>query len=266
MGRRIQPPERLIATALIDADVVAYRAAVVSQEDWGDGLVTADEYAAAERALDMAEQWRKKAKCDELVMCLSDRNGANFRKKICPEYKAHRGEKPKAYSAVIEAIEDELPVVRIGGMEADDVMGILATNGQYEAPVIVSIDKDMHTVPGQLFNPDKGTRPWKISKLSANNYWMTQALTGDSADGYKGAFRVGAVGAARILAGLSSVSAMWDAVLTTFIDKGHSEAEAYLSVRMARILRDEDYDPDSGRIRLWGPNAKKEKWIALPVE
>ena len=52
---------------------------------------------------------------------------------------------------------------------------------------MVSIDKDMQTIPGRLYNPNKsdlGTRT--ISVDDAGLFWVKQALTGDQIDHYTG--------------------------------------------------------------------------------
>ena len=60
-------------------------------------------------------------------------------------------------------------------------------------------------------------------------------------------------GAAAILEPHTSLRDMWSAVVSTFEAKGLTHADALLQARLARILRREDYDRETGEITLWTP-------------
>lgn len=124
----------------------------------------------------------------------------NFRKKIFPEYKANRAktERPPSLPLVKQhfihypdQVADEL--------EADDLLGI----NQTEETCIVSIDKDMLTIPGWHYNFVKDEFVF-ITPEEAIKLFYTQLLTGDPADGVKGAKGIGAVKALKILADCST--------------------------------------------------------------
>lgn len=246
--------------ALLDADVIVYRSAAGAQEDWG-GEIVCDARKAIDSALEMAQQWWKLSKCQDVLLCLTDRTQPTFRHTLSPAYKAGRVDKPVAYWKVLDALEENFPTRRIVGLEADDVMGILATEPKADKPVIVSIDKDLLTVPGRLLNPDKAKKPWRISKHAANLWWMQQSLMGDSTDGYKGCPGIGPKRALQLLAGCPDLSSMWAAVKEAFGSRGLDEAEALLNVRLARILRSEDIDTDHRRIQLW--HHTTPEWMTL---
>jgi hypothetical protein len=90
---------------------------------------------------------------------------------------------------------------RIEGLEADDLLGIAGTDlARWGQSVIVSIDKDLETVPAFVFNPSKDRRPRQVSMAQADYRWMTQTLTGDSCDGYPGCPKIGPVKATKIFA------------------------------------------------------------------
>src|SRR5690606_12264806 len=57
--------------------------------------------------------------------------------------------------------------------------------------VIVSEDKDLHTVPGLHFNPAKDSKVRYVSTLDADRLFLYQTLVGDPVDGYPGAPRIG---------------------------------------------------------------------------
>ena len=249
-----------MTTALIDADIVAYRAASVSQEniDWKDGKegLTISNQQALASAKFIVEDWTKRADCNKPILCFTGEN--NFRKEIFPKYKANRkGEPPKLLAETIEWLKANYESYSVNRLEADDLMSVFATSGYVNAHTIVSIDKDLLTVPAVVFNPDKDRRPRRISVQQADRFWMTQVLTGDSSDGYKGIPRVGKKKAEKILARTwSNLPNLWDAVLQAYLDAGLTEEDAITQARVARILRSEDYNADRKEIRLWHPQLK----------
>ena len=74
-------------------------------------------------------------------------------------------------------------------LEADDVLGILATEPSNEERIIVSIDKDLYQIPAKV---SKDGKTYEGYQKNEANYWhMMQTLTGDSTDGYSGCPKVG---------------------------------------------------------------------------
>lgn len=251
--------------ALLDADIIAYRVAAKNQYNFGDDEIAADENKAVEDALSLVADWTATARCSKPILCFSDRDGNNFRKVVAADYakasgrdpyKANRPPKPLAYWHVVEALEERFKVVRFPFLEADDVMAILAGDRRFHAPVIVSIDKDMLSVPGRVLNPDKAKRPVKISERQANRTWLIQALTGDTVDGYKGCPRVGAKTAEKLLDGVGSLREAWKIMVEAFEAKKQTEEDAIYNARMARILRASDYV--NGEILLWHPRKSQQ--------
>jgi hypothetical protein len=195
----------------------------------------------------------------------SSRTGANFRKHLAPTiYKVGRKEKPEGYWSVVDAIEARFKSHRVDGLEADDLLGIAGTDlARWGQAVIVSIDKDLGTVPGVVFNPNKDCQPRRISTPQADYLWMTQTLTGDPCDGYGGCPKIGPVKAGKILAecGLQ-LGAMWPAVVETFDAAGLSHADALLQARLSRILRCRPTTTATTRsIKLW--HLTKPETLAL---
>lgn len=259
-----------MTTALLDADIIAFRAAVIGERsiDWGDG--EEDKIVSIPRAVDtglkLARDWTKAAGARQAIVCLSPKEGTTFRKHLMPSYKANRtGEKPEAYFAVLDALEKEFKAVRIEGLEADDVMGLLSTNDRIDTPVVVTIDKDLQGVPGRIFNPTKDKNVRRISPRQADFYWMYQTLVGDPTDGYKGCPGIGknkALAALQQTTGL--LPSMWEEVVRLFEAKKLTEEDALLQARMARILRAGDYDYDNKRIKLWSPRASSAEFLTPP--
>ena len=85
----------------------------------------------------------------EYLAVVFDSKGEVFRNDIYPEYKANRDEAPESlelqFPKIFEVVEAfSIPVVRMEGYEADDLMGtIAAANGQGDSKVVlVTGDKD----------------------------------------------------------------------------------------------------------------------------
>ena len=169
--------------------------------------------------------------------------------------------KPPAFWAAVDMFETDYETREYPMLEADDVMGVLSTpaawNNAYQ-PIIVSSDKDMRTLPSWIFDPYHGTKR-KIVQVAADRWWMTQTITGDAVDGYKGLPGAGPKFAEKLLSELNSVTQMWRSVCdayragTSKCPDGLSETDALTMARLARILRPEDYDIDTGVIQLWHP-------------
>lgn len=259
--------------ALIDADIAAYEAVCTSNGetvDWNNETVTkvpinlSDAIPAAKR---IVETWAADAGCDDLHLALT--GSRKFRKVVLPSYQANRAGKPRpaGLDEVKTALGASYPSTIIEGLEADDILGILATTDHYIGKsVVVSADKDLLTVPGVYFNPRKPR--WgaiEITERQADWGWLYQTLIGDSSDGYKGCPKIGPVKAKGLLGpvGQVSLNVLWPTVLRAFRAAGVSEADAITQARMARILRRSDYDKTTKEIILWHPIAAKRERLAL---
>jgi DNA polymerase-1 len=147
-------------------------------------------------------------------------------------------------------------------LEADDVMGILSTHPDLlpGEKVIVSVDKDMKTIPGLLFNPDKDREPRRIEQHVADYWHLYQALMGDPTDGFPGCPGIGPKRAQKILMDGDDhrhfpVAEMWARVVATFAKRGLNEHYALTQARVARICRHTDYDFEKKEVKLWNPPA-----------
>lgn len=248
-------------TLLIDADVLAFEAAVVAEESiqWKDELWTvhADMALAKARVVNRIVEFQEKLKTENVVLCLSDR--ANFRRKLNPDYKANRSKSrlPIILRQVKQWIIDELGGVLWANLEADDVISILATDkAMDEETIVVSIDKDFKSVPGIFFDYNKGEYH-QPSEEEADNYHLIQAIAGDHTDGYSGVPGVGVVKAQRIL---EKDGYTWDTVVTCYEKAGLTEQDALMNAWMARLLRADNYCFRTNTIkRLWTPKNYQTK-------
>lgn len=248
-------------TLLIDADVVAYKAATSCEKatEWESGYWTwhADESEARTATLREIDAVMQKLDGTHYKLCLTSSED-NFRKTILPTYKGNRAsvKKPLVLKAIREWLISEKDAYLRPGLEGDDCMGILATWPKLKGEkVIVSIDKDMKSIPG-LYSRD-GENIVEVSEANADYWHLTQTLTGDTTDGYQGCPGVGPKKANEILFGASppwgTLAEAWGAVVKTYEKAGLSAAEALTQARVARILRAIDYDFKNKKPILWKP-------------
>jgi 5'-3' exonuclease len=199
------------------------------------------------------EAWMKLADCTACIVAIS--GSRNWRKLVMPTYKQNRSgmARPLHLSTVRRSLMDRFDHRVVDGLEADDVLGILATRPTFAEAVIVSPDKDLLTIPGRHLSPLKAEGIIVTTEQEADYRWMLQTLMGDTSDGYTGIPRVGPKKAAGLLHGLRTLPAMWRAVVAAYRDAKLSEEIALQTARVARILRTSDYDKRTKEIVLWHP-------------
>lgn len=129
-------------------------------------------------------------------------------------------------------------------LEADDVLGIMATNGKVENPIVVSTDKDLRQIPGMHCVPGADPEILTVSHGEGLYRWATQWLTGDSTDNYGGIRGIGPKKAERILGPKDEfVSALFcnvaERILRAYFEAGCSYEYCLLMGNLSRILTDE---------------------------
>ena len=245
-------------TIAIDADLMVYTIGFSCQQviDFGDDYdhvhisgdkVRASSMLAAE-ATKLREHFGTKAR---IVFCLSDPK-ENFRKDVLESYKGNRNNssnRPCMFSFIREWFMHNTECRWEPRLEADDLLGIMATGP--ERALMVSIDKDLLTIPGILYDPETLT-PQKTNAAQAHYNHLFQTLCGDAVDNYKGCPGLGKVKAARLL----DEDCSWDAVVAAFakahkVDAEEAEELALVQARVAYILHHEDYK--DGEVTLWTP-------------
>ena len=239
---------------LIDGDILIYKIATANEvaTNWGDLWTLHCDQKRCEAEVDNAiNDLGSNLEADDYVVCLTDKD--NFRKDILPSYKDNRKakRKPMVLGALREYVMKKHNGVVWKNLEADDVMGIMATEPTDEKRIIVSIDKDMKTIPCKL-SQDGMTVDDVPLKLA--NYWhMIQTLTGDKTDNYDGIEGVGIKTAEKLIQKYTNVSHkdLWKIVQGIYKDKGYTEAEALQQARVAHICRHGDYNKKTGEVKLW---------------
>jgi len=197
----------------------------------------------------------------ELIAVVFDAPGPNFRDEIFAQYKAHRPPMPDDLRAqvtpLIEAIPAfGLPLLRIAGVEADDVIGTLAERAEREGlTVVVSTgDKDMAQLVNDkitLVNTMFETRLDRTGVKAKFDVLPGQivdylALVGDSSDNIPGVPKVGPKTAAKWLNEYGSLDAIVAHAADITGKVGESLRENLdqleLSRRLATIRRDVPLD------------------------
>lgn len=257
--------------ALIDGDILLHEVSnkirtevldnggeiIYAEADFGRGLSLISEYI---------DSVLKETDTDVFNIILSDLDReANFRRRVYPPYKSNRSTRPLGFSKLRHHLEENFPSQWIPTLEADDIQGIMATNPNGVKNldcVVVSLDKDMMTIPGSHFNPTKpelGVHT--VSPVEADYNFFTQVLVGDRTDGYPGCPGIGEVGAKRLLGGIVTDdlpafrAECWSKIVTAYEKAKLTEEDALAQARCARILRAEDFDFDLKAPKLWKPEA-----------
>ncbi|ELR63250.1 DNA polymerase I [Photobacterium marinum] len=261
---------------LIDGSSYLYRAYHAAPNFTNsDGEPTGAVYGVVNMLRSMLRQY-----ATEHVAVIFDAKGKTFRDEIYPEYKAHRPPMPddlrgqiEPLHAVIKAMG--LPLISVSGVEADDVIGTLATQASKAGmPVLISTgDKDMaqlvdpnvtliNTMTDVVMDPAGVVDKFGIGPELIIDYL---ALMGDKVDNIPGVPGVGEKTAKALLTGIGGLDALY-ANLDDIPALGfrgsktmpkkleeHKEA-AYLSYELATIKLDVELDVTPDQLRKGEPD------------
>ena len=232
---------------LIDADYIVYKACAGAEDeiDWGDDVITV--VSRFSEAMRNVERDLTKIKGEflwdtpEMILFFSD--SKNFRKKIFADYKGHRNrKKPCGYRRVITELGERYELIRLPELEADDAMGIYAT--EHPGNIIVSPDKDMRQIPGKLYDMKETVT---IEPEEGRQWHLIQSLAGDQTDGYGGC---PGIGVKRAVTLFEEGGYNWDVVVKAFAGKDLGEDVALMNAQLAKILTNKEYD---GQVIPWHP-------------
>ena len=219
------------------------------------------------------------------IVVVFDAPGKTFRDEIFAEYKSHRPPMPDDLRAqvapLLEAVEAMgLPLLRIEGVEADDVIGTLAKRASAAGDrVIISTgDKDMAQLVDDrvtLVNTMTGASMDRAGVKAKFDVYPEQivdylALVGDSSDNIPGVPKVGPKTAAKWLNEFSSLDRIVEHQAEIKGKVGESLRENAenldLSRRLATIDRDLDLPPDTARLRRSAPDVDRLRSIYQRLE
>jgi DNA polymerase-1 len=164
--------------------------------------------------LNMLHKLRREHPLAQLIV-IFDAPGRTFRDELFAEYKSHRPPMPDDLRAQIDPVLQAvtalgLPLLRISGVEADDVIGTLARRAEQrgESVLISTGDKDMAQLVNAnitLLNTMSDTWLDRAGVKAKFDVWPEQiidylALVGDASDNIPGIEKVGPKTAAKWLA------------------------------------------------------------------
>lgn len=246
--------------AILDGDILAYRIAFRADTE---GIEDVDVWVQ-----DALDAWTPD-NATETVVAFSCPRANNFRRRLWEPYKAHRDtnkQAPECLKEVEQSIKTHCKKYIVGNqIEADDLLG-LAASLPSRACIAVTIDKDLRSVPGWHWNPDKEPKPVLVSEEEADRHFHIQWLTGDTTDNIPGIWKMGPAKANKIIDSVSKSN--WTAaVMATYEqaldrDKNRYTYDYCLTMaRCVRILRCGDVPSKristrnlDKEIKLWVPN------------
>lgn len=223
----------------------------------------------------------------EKMAVIFDAKGKTFRDEMYPEYKAHRPPMPDDLRCQIEPLHNiikamGLPLISIPGVEADDVIGTLASQASKEGiPVLISTgDKDMaqlvdenvtliNTMTNVILDREGVIEKFGIPPELIIDYL---ALMGDKVDNIPGVPGVGDKTATALLQGiggldllythLDDIAALGFRGSKTMAQKLVDNKEnAYLSYQLATIKLDVELDEVPSSLLKQEPN--RDELISL---
>lgn len=257
-----------MSTALIDGDILIYEQASVCEKTiawpYGDGDVLFTRHAHMDEAwvrlLDSIATLTEKAGCDNSIVCITDTK--NWRYGVYADYKSNRkaSVKPMLVPLLRERMAQEPNGRRVEFLEGDDLMGILQTRKGNKGTVCVTIDKDLKTIPGSHYH-FRDDIHFEVSEAEANRWHLVQTLMGDATDGYPGCRGIGEKKAHALLPDpvqRKDIPAVWrEIIVPTFEKAGFDEAFALTQARVARILRADEFNLKTRKVKPWEPSPRK---------
>ena len=251
--------------ALIDADILIYEVASLCETSvawpYGDDDVLWTRHAhideARARLEDSIAVLMDKVEADTCMLAVTPKT--NWRFDVWGDYKANRSKsvKPMLVAPLRDYIANDPRGKRIDRLEGDDLMGIAATHPKNGADqIIVTIDKDLKTIPGNHYDFRAG-KFFTISEGEANMWHLRQTLEGDRTDNYPGCPGIGKIKAEKLIADPVESEDLYDfwhdVIVPQFEAKDLDEDYALAQAQVAHIMRFENYNLKTGEVTLWTP-------------
>ena len=241
----------------------------------GDGQPTGAVYGVINMLRSLLKQFET-----DRVAVIFDAKGKTFRNDMYPEYKANRPPMPDDLRCQIEPLHKlikamGLPLISISGVEADDVIGTLASQASKAGiPVLISTgDKDMaqlvdenvtliNTMTNVIMGPEGVEEKFGVPPELIIDYL---ALMGDTSDNIPGVPGIGDKTARALLQGVGGLDALYAnlddiAPLGFRGSKGmakkleENKEGAYLSYELATIKLDVELEQRPEELVKQDPN------------
>ena len=224
----------------------------------------------------------QRQKPDMLAVAM-DSKTPTFRTEIYSEYKAHRPPMPQELPAQIDRIEQildamNIPVLRVDGFEADDVIGTLAKKASKDSidTYICAKDKDMYQLVDDhtyIFDIKKGEildddALFEKYKIKPEHFIDVLALQGDASDNIPGVPLIGEMNAIKLIQQFGSLDNLYKNIDKIGGKKGENlrkfKEQAYLSRELVIINTQIPVEIDYQKFSLKEPD--KEKLVAIFTE
>jgi len=224
----------------------------------------------------------QRQKPDMLAVAM-DSKTPTFRTKIYSEYKAHRPPMPDELPVQIDRIEQilaamNIPVLRVDGFEADDVIGTIAKKASKDGidTYICAKDKDMYQLVDDhtyIFDIKKGEildddALFEKYKIKPEHFIDVLALQGDASDNIPGVPLIGEMSAIKLIQEYGSLDSLYKNIDEIKGKKGENlrkfKEQAYLSKKLVIINTQAPVEIDYQKFRLKEPD--KEKLVAIFTE
>lgn len=206
---------------LVDGSSYLYRAFHAFPSTMSNGSIQTN---AVYGVVNMIRSLLRQVESDHIAVVF-DAKGKTFRDELYSEYKANRPPMPEELRGQIEPLHNiiramGLPLLAIEGVEADDVIGTLASQASAKGmPVLISTgDKDMaqlvdenvtliNTMTNVIMDREGVIEKFGIPPELIIDYL---ALMGDKVDNIPGVPGVGAKTATALLQGIGGISELYD--------------------------------------------------------
>ncbi len=214
-------------------------------------------------------------KPDMLVVAM-DSKTPSFRTKIYKEYKAHRPPMPDDMPIQINRIEQilgalNIPVIRVDGYEADDVIGTLAKKAASKKidVYICAKDKDMYQLVDDnihIYDIKKGESLddktlYKMYGFEPHHFVDVLALQGDASDNVPGVPLIGEMNAIKLIGAYGSLDNLYKNADKIDGKRGENlrkfKEQAYLSKELMIINTQVPIDIDYQKFKLKEPDREK---------
>jgi len=194
---------------LFDVSSIAYRAHYKLKLTDRDGNLTGVVYGL----LRSIERLSVTYEPEEVILCFD--GGSEARRELYPQYKGNRTndearKEVRRQLAIFRSIAGTLPVVCVGepGVEADDVIALIAAFCKQEEIGIVTGDHDLYQLidlPSHYVVDPSGKKMKQVTikkykiKIRSKDVVLFKSLVGDDSDNIKGVTGVGPVGARKLI-------------------------------------------------------------------
>jgi len=211
------------------------------------------------------EEYKIKKGAGKFEFVLSDSTNHRFEVATVLGYKENRKDlvKPTHFEECKRYVKEQFGAFVCENMEADDYLSIQgweahkASKGDHDL-VLIHVDKDIDQVPGLHYNPTKKVH-YTVTVAEARELFLKQILTGDMTDNIVGIWKVGEVGAQKLVEEFDRRQLrgeeLWDAIVTEYNASRSKKGCPYsdkdpeaVALEMARLVKLQEY-----KEHMWQP-------------